>query len=107
MLDPLDEALDTAASTAFRFDPAVGDANLATVEATTQGIRTGIRIAPSGGSYTLASSSSPLLLTLQNDVNKAALHAQAVVAGARQCVHGHPVKPGERVCAACGGAPAA
>jgi hypothetical protein len=68
VLDPLDEALDAAASTAFRFDPAVGEANLATVESTTQGIRTGIRIAATGGSYTLASSSSPLLLTLQNDL---------------------------------------
>jgi len=47
------------------------------------------------------------LLAVQNDVNKAALHAQASVAGARQCVHGHPVKPGERVCAACAGAPSA
>ena len=68
VLDPLDAALDAAASTAFRFDPAVGQANLATVESTTQGIRTGIRISTSGGSYTLASSSSPLLLTLQNDL---------------------------------------
>jgi len=47
------------------------------------------------------------LLTLQNDVNKAALHAQAGVAGARQCVHGHALQRDDRVCGACGGAPAA
>jgi hypothetical protein len=44
------------------------------------------------------------LLTMQNDVNKAALSAQATVAGARQCAHGHPVGPQDRFCAACGGA---
>jgi hypothetical protein len=47
------------------------------------------------------------LLTLQNDVNKAALHAQASVAGARQCVRGHALQRDDRVCAACGGAPSA
>jgi len=47
------------------------------------------------------------LLTLQNDVNKAALHAQAGVAGARQCVRGHALQRDDRVCAACGGAPSA
>lgn len=44
------------------------------------------------------------LLTLQNDVNKAALHAQA---GARQCVRGHTLQRDDRMCAACGGAPSA
>ena len=47
------------------------------------------------------------LLTLQNGVNKAALDAQARVAGARQCVHGHALQRDDRVCAACGGAPSA
>lgn len=47
------------------------------------------------------------LLTLQNDVNKAALHAQAGVAGARQCVRGHALQRDDRVCTACGGAPSA
>jgi len=46
------------------------------------------------------------LLTLQNDVNKAALHAQAQVAGAvvdtRRCANGHPARDGDRFCAACG-----
>ncbi|WP_343027349.1 hypothetical protein [Massilia sp. MP_M2] len=47
------------------------------------------------------------LLTLQNDVNKAALQAQAGVAGARQCVRGHALQRDDRVCATCGGAPSA
>ncbi len=34
LLDPLDRALNTAASTAFRTDPTVGDANVGTVEST-------------------------------------------------------------------------
>lgn len=46
------------------------------------------------------------LLTLQNDVNKAALHAQAQVAGAvantRRCANGHPAREGDRFCASCG-----
>ena len=66
VLAPLDRALDTAASTAFRVDPAVGDANLDTVESTTAAVRQGVQILSAGNSYTLASSSSPLLLTVQN-----------------------------------------
>jgi hypothetical protein len=55
------------------------------------------------------------LLALQNDVNKAALGAQAAIVNAtaaaavagrtdhpRACVHGHPVRGGERFCGACG-----
>ena len=68
VLDPLDLALDAAASTAFRSDPAVGEANLATVEATTAGLRTGVEISSAGNSYTLASSTSPLVLTVQNNL---------------------------------------
>lgn len=48
------------------------------------------------------------LLALQNDVNKTALNSQAAlaagVAGARQCANGHPARPEDRFCAACGGA---
>ena len=68
VLDPLDVALDAAASTAFRIDPAVGQANLATVESTTAGIRNGVEISSAGNSYTLASSTSPLVLTVQNNL---------------------------------------
>lgn len=46
------------------------------------------------------------LLAMQNDVNKAALTSQAAlaagIAGARQCVHGHPAGRDDRFCAACG-----
>jgi len=46
------------------------------------------------------------LLGLQNDVNKAALQAQAQVAGAalssRRCANGHPARDGDRFCADCG-----
>jgi hypothetical protein len=66
VLDPLDAALDAAASTAFRTDPAVGEANLATVESTVSTIRAGVQIATASTSYTLASSTSPLVLTVQN-----------------------------------------
>ena len=70
VLDPLDQALapSASASTAFRTDPSVGAANLATVEATTAGIRNGVAISSAGNSYTLASSTSPLVLTLQNNL---------------------------------------
>jgi len=45
------------------------------------------------------------LLTLQNDVNKAALEAQARVAAAvapRTCANGHPAGGSDRFCASCG-----
>lgn len=67
VLDPLDRALNTAASTAFRTNPTVGDANVGTVETTVGGIRAGVQIANTGNSYTLASTTSPLLLTVQNN----------------------------------------
>ena len=56
------------------------------------------------------------LLALQNDVNKAALAAQAqvaagvgaalagAVAGVRRCAQGHPAREGDRYCASCGAA---
>ena len=68
VLDPLDVALNAAASTAFRFDPTVGQANLSTVEATAAGLRNGVQITSAGNSYTLASSTSPLVLTVQNNL---------------------------------------
>ncbi len=68
VLDPLVVALDAAGSTAFRTDATVGEANLATVESTTAGIRGGVEISSAGNSYTLASSTSPLVLTVQNNL---------------------------------------
>lgn len=66
VLDALDQALLTAGSTAYRTRPAGGRANLDTVRATLDQIRGGVQIAASGATYTLASSSSPLLVTVQN-----------------------------------------
>ncbi len=68
MLDALQEALDASASGAFRTDASVGLANLGTVESTVAGIRGGVAIASAGNSYTLASSKSPLVLTVQNSL---------------------------------------
>lgn len=68
LLGALDDALNTGGSSAFRTDPAVGDANLTTVESTLTQIRRGVTIAAPGGSLTLASSSSPLVLTLQSSI---------------------------------------
>ncbi|MEP6560075.1 MAG: DUF6049 family protein, partial [Nakamurella sp.] len=68
VLDPLDRALDSAGSTAFRDTPEVGAANLDTVESTTTGMRDGVEITSAGNSYTLASSTSPLVLTVQNNL---------------------------------------
>ncbi len=66
ILSQLDGALDIAASTAFRQDPSIGEANLSTIETTAKAIRGGVQILSAGNSYTLASSSSPLVLTVQN-----------------------------------------
>jgi len=68
VLDPLDESLAASGASAFRVDPHVGEANLATVEATTAAIRNGVTISSAGNSYTLASSTSPLVLTVQNSL---------------------------------------
>ena len=68
VLDPLDESLTASGASAFRVDPHVGEANLTTVEATTADIRNGVTISSAGNSYTLASSTSPLVLTVQNSL---------------------------------------
>jgi hypothetical protein len=68
VLDPLDRAMDSVGSTAFREERAVGAANLDTVESTAAGIRNGVEISSAGNSYTLASSTSPLVLTVQNNL---------------------------------------
>ena len=68
VLDPLDESLAASGASAFRVNPQVGEANLATVEATTADIRNGVTISSAGNSYTLASSTSPLVLTVQNSL---------------------------------------
>lgn len=66
VLDALDQALLTAGSTAYRSRPTGGRANLDTVRATLDELHSGVRIATTNATYTLASSSSPLLVTVQN-----------------------------------------
>ena len=66
VVESLAAAVDAAAAGAFRTDPAVGNANLATVESTVAAVEGGVAIASAGNSYRLASSSSPLVLTVQN-----------------------------------------
>ena len=66
LLDPLRQALDVATSSTLRDDLAPGVAVLDTVEATLTSVQDGVGIVSSGGSYTLASSSSPLVVTLRN-----------------------------------------
>lgn len=66
VLDALDQALLTAGSTAYRSRPTGGRANLDTVRATLDELHGGVRIATTNATYTLASSSSPLLVTVQN-----------------------------------------
>lgn len=68
VLDALDQALLTAGSTAYRALPSGGRDNLQTVRATLDELHAGVQIASSGATYTLASSSSPLLVTVQNSL---------------------------------------
>ncbi|MBM9468954.1 DUF6049 family protein [Nakamurella leprariae] len=65
LLDVLDDAVTSAASSALAADPEPGRELLDTVAATTDGVQAAVTI-PSAGSYTLASASSPLLLTVRN-----------------------------------------
>ena len=66
-LDPLDEALTRTFSTALRSDPGGSQAVLGTVEDTITSLRGGVAIHTSGH-LTLASASSPLLVTVQNSL---------------------------------------
>jgi hypothetical protein len=66
ILEPLQRALTTAASASFRTADDLDGPVLQTVNDTLDGLYGGVTIRSIGGSYTLASSSSPLLLTLQN-----------------------------------------
>lgn len=67
-LDTLAGALDGAASAALRADTGPGEAVLDTVERSAAAVRGSVGILSAGNAYTLASSTSPLLLTLQNNL---------------------------------------
>ncbi len=66
-LDPLDEALTRTFSTGLRSEPEGSQALLNTVESTITSLRAGVAIR-SSGQLTLASASSPLLVTVQNSL---------------------------------------
>lgn len=66
LLDSLDDSFNRVFSSALRSDPAFGLSVVSTVESTIASVRGGVTIRSPGQSYTLASSSSPLLLTVQN-----------------------------------------
>ena len=66
-LDPLDEALTRTFSTGLRSQPEGSQALLNTVESTITSLREGVTIR-SSGHLTLASASSPLLVTVQNSL---------------------------------------
>lgn len=70
VLDPLPEAIQRLESISWRSDP-VGAATLATaVTATIESMSDGVHlVTPSQGSYTLASSTSPLPITVANELD--------------------------------------
>ncbi len=67
ILDPLQAALRTAGSAALRPDGLPADNMLTTIEDSLSGLRSGVQITPVS-SYTLASSSSPLLISVRNNL---------------------------------------
>ncbi|WP_029136656.1 DUF6049 family protein [Nakamurella lactea] len=66
LIAELKASLAPLTSTSLRVDRSPGDAVLSTVDATIAHLRAGVSIRPTVGSYTLASSDSPLVLTVQN-----------------------------------------
>lgn len=66
VLGPLNDALLPAVSAAWRGDADPAAANLRTVEATLVWLYGGVQISRDTGSYTLASSTAPLLLAVRN-----------------------------------------
>jgi hypothetical protein len=68
-LAPRDAALSRTASAAWRDEPAAFRAAAADLRATVEGLRQQVTLlAPADGTYSLASSDAPLVLTVQNDL---------------------------------------
>jgi len=67
LLNPLSEALRSASSAALRSDSRVGRSILRTTGATLKNLQDGVSIV-GGTSYTLTASTSPLLITVRNDL---------------------------------------
>jgi hypothetical protein len=83
ILEPLQRALTTAASASFRGSDDPDGPVLQTVSNTLDGLFGGVSIRSIGGSYTLASSSSPLLLTLQNTLPYQVSVGVSIIGGGR------------------------
>jgi hypothetical protein len=66
--DELAASTQNLGSASLRPDQQPGNLVLATIESTLQSLRNQVTIRSSAGSYTLASQSSPLVLTLKNDL---------------------------------------
>ncbi|QNK82201.1 DUF6049 family protein [Nakamurella sp. PAMC28650] len=67
VLDPLSTAMALTMSTGFRTNDRTGRSILQTTEATLRPLHEGVKIA-AGTSYTLAASTSPLLINVRNDL---------------------------------------
>ncbi len=68
LTDQLTEATAPLGSAAMRSDQRPGDLVLSTIESSVVGVRSQVSIRETAGSYTLASGSSPLVLTVKNDL---------------------------------------
>jgi hypothetical protein len=67
VLGPYGDAVRRSASSAWRSAPAAGQAYVTALLRQVEGLRSGVTMSPSAtGDYTLASSDSPLLITLDN-----------------------------------------
>lgn len=79
----LTESFRRVYSSALRTDPKPGEKILSTVDATVATLQEAVSIRSSGQSYTLASSSSPLLVTVQNS-SPYAVTVSVVITGGQQ-----------------------
>jgi len=68
LLRELASATGNLGSAALRADQQPGDLVLSTIDSTLQGLRAQVTIRSTAGSYTLTGGSSPLILTLRNDL---------------------------------------
>lgn len=82
-LDPLSQVLLTAPSAAWRGDEGPLEATIETVRRSMKQLQRGVSIVASGGSYTLASATAPLMLTVQNTLPYQVSVRIGIIGGAR------------------------